>query len=225
MIDILTLTGARPLQLQRAKYYLQRQTRQDFNWIVIDDGIIPFDPGNCTYIGRKPDGKNSIQRQFLFSLPYCTGDYIFIWEDDDWYSPKRIEQQLEALKEVDIHGYGQTTYYHVGVGGYRKFTNDKHSAFFEMAFTRKGFDSVVDLIKKEKRPFLDLAIWRKFRNPSIKMRVDNTQNLCLGMKGLPGRPGLAGHNKGNYTKDIDYKFLRETIKEDAQWYIDLGTKR
>ena len=101
----LTCTGDRPLALSRAKYYIQRSrypVEGTVEWVVVDDGITPYNPGECTYLRRSPDGPNSLGRNLLYGLIYIANsllipDYVIIHEDDDWYHPDRIVTQVDKL--------------------------------------------------------------------------------------------------------------------------------
>src|SRR5688572_20427921 len=134
-VCLLTPTGDRPLQLARSRTYVERsRTEHEVEWVVVDDGLVPFDPGGCRYLRRTPDGAPSISRNVLFGIPHCDGDYVLIWEDDDWYSADRVQAQAARLAQVPMHGWGQTMYYHVGASKYLLFDNMEHAAFFETGF-------------------------------------------------------------------------------------------
>jgi hypothetical protein len=219
-VCLLTPTGDRPLQLSRSRTYVERsQTEHEVEWVVVDDGIVPFDPGGCRYLRRAPDGAASIGRNILFGIPHCDADYVLVWEDDDWYSPLRVQAQTERLKHVPMHGWGTTMYYHVGASRFLVFDNTQHAAFFETGFQRKRLEALVPFMASSNKQFLDLLLWRMF--PGLGS-VDRSPRLCVGMKGLPGRPGLAGHIlRDEYRSDSGNRVLFRTIGDDAYWYLDL----
>ena len=219
-VCLLTATGDRPQQLSRSRFYVERSvTACEVEWVVVDDGVTPFNPGGCRYLRRTPDGPGSIARNILWGIPHCDGDYVLIWEDDDWYSPLRIQAQTERLAKVPMHGWGQTMYYHVGTHRYIVFDNMQHSAFFETGFQRKQLESFVPFIASSNKQFLDLLLWRTFAGTGT---VEPSQRRCVGIKGLPGRPGLAGHvGRKEYRSDPRHRVLVRTVGDDARWYLDL----
>ena len=216
----LTCTGDRPQLLERSKYYFERSIVDiEKEWLVVDDGLVPYNPGGCTYIRRNPDGPISLGRNLRFALNYCDCDYIVIWEDDDWCSPNRINSHVDKLKlGYDLHGYKNTIYYHIN-NGWRINGNIKHSSLCETAISGKMINKLLSY-KLEHEKFIDVTIWKYLYNTSL---LEDQSYQVIGIKGGPGRHGIGyGHKAGcQYNKDINFNKLKEFVNGDADFYINL----
>lgn len=224
LVSCFTCTGDRTLALKKARQLFERaagNVRYAVEWVVVDDGITPFDPGGCTYYRRQPDGPNSLGRNILFGLPKCRGDFILFWEDDDWYAPERIEVQVNALKDVLLHGWCKTWYYNVPNRLYHQHKNLKHASLFETGIRRELVSSVLEVTRAEgNNPFIDMALWK-----ALKGRLEPFAGICVGIKGAPGRAGLGSGRtmatlKG-WMADPKYLKLFSLVgRDDGQWYIN-----
>lgn len=99
LISIFTPTYNRSHLLKDLYESLKNQTSKDFEWLIIDDGstdntsevVNNFINQNCLkiqYIKVKNGGKH---RTINLAADYCTGDYIFIVDNDDTLIPTAIE--------------------------------------------------------------------------------------------------------------------------------------
>ncbi len=197
MIACLTPTGDRPEALALSRKYFER-ARDNYGaavkWVVVDDGITPFDPGGCIYIRREPDGPNSLGRNLLHGFKNGVLDFeeILMWEDDDWYAPTRITNQVRQLNRWGLHGYSKSVYYNLQEHGYFQHENFQHSSLFETAMRKETAQSFEALIKEHvNEPFLDLLLWKR-----VKGKLDPHCGQAIGIKGGKGRSGLGcGHKK------------------------------
>lgn len=217
-ITILTPTGDRQEAFDICKKYVERQTVKPGQWLVIDDGNIRTEvPDWATYVRREKsesDPKHTLPLQMLESFPYIDNDYIFIFEDDDWYAPNYIELMLPFLKEHELVGLGHTTYYHVK-SGYRRHANMGHASFCHTCFNCSIIGPLREVCEKTKVPTIDLQIWKYNLDRKI---LRFKKQPSLGIKGLPGRKGTYLHNGCGYTKDPNHKFLKDFIGEDYEIY-------
>ena len=189
-ISILTPTGDRPASLLRQKRYIQRSVYPKswkIEWIVVDDGQKPFDPGDCSYHRREPDGPNSLERN-MYSIGQLDSEYVMIWEDDEWYGPNRIKDQIKAIDKSTkhMHGYREGIYYHLPSRGYRQMRNNDHASWCETVMTTELWNKLIEFILKPKGDtvYLDIKMWRMF-GPEHGFLTDNVPNRCtLGLKGL-----------------------------------------
>ena len=221
-VTIFTPTGDRPASLMRQKRYIQRSIipkTWNVNWLVVDDGVVPFNPGDCEYRRREPDGNSSLERQVKFVGNLDT-DYVLIWEDDDWCSPHRIRNQIKLLhkSQKHLHGYSCGVYYHIPSQGYRKMQNGDHASFCETAMTAVLWNRFVEIYLSTvgKKVFLDLELWGVFRQYGVL--TPNEPRVSLGLKGLPGRNGLGGGHTPEfaYEKDPNLTYLLSVMsKKDA----------
>lgn len=199
-ICCITPTGDRHSSLTLSRSYFERAkahyfTKEDTDvrWLVVDDGIDPFNPGGCEYLRRMPDGPNSLGRnlKFGFANGALDAEHILIWEDDDWYAPTRIVNQVKQLNRYPIHGYSQSVYYNVALKGVFRHENFSHSSLFETAMTRETAQMLDAIITKNiDEPFLDLLLWK-----AVKGKLTPHCGEAIGIKGAKGRAGLgSGHS-------------------------------
>lgn len=218
MVICVTPTGDRPEALALSRSYFER-ARENYGeavrWIVVDDGVTPFDPGGCIYLRRQPDGSNSLGRNLLhaFANGALEAEKILMWEDDDWYAPTRITNQVKQLNRWGLHGYGCSIYYNITLKGVYQHENHTHASLFETAMQREVAQRFVEIIKKDvNQPYLDILLWKLMRG-----KIDPQTKECVGIKGSKGRSGLGcGHvkNQLKYTPAN----LEEYIGGDAKNY-------
>ncbi len=187
-------------------------------WIVVDDCEEPepwsFKREGWTFelVRRKPfwkQGENTQARNFLEALKHVGPDErVCVIENDDFYAPGWLDRVDAELNSHDLIGQGWNCYYHVKTGAIRINANDKHASLCASAF--KGSALKVFRTQCERGPrLIDAALWRHSHSRHVfKAR------LVVGMKGLPGRAGIAGgHNLTGEPFD-----LKEWIGEDARAY-------
>jgi hypothetical protein len=219
VLTLLTPTGTRPEAWALCERWMARQTYAgSVRWIVIDDGIEPQPMTFCragwelTVIRPTQKwrmGENSQARNFREGLKLIGPDArVAVIEDDDHYAPGWLERVDHELRDFDLVGQGWNCYYHVKTGATRINDNDKHASLCASAF--KGGALKVFRTQCERGPrLIDAALWRHCsRRHCFKAR------LVIGMKGMPGRAGIAGgHNLDGEPFD-----LREWIGDDALAY-------
>lgn len=99
ILSCITPTGDRPEALKLCAEYIRRQTFQGFEWIIIDDGVVPisFVP-DAKIIRAEPKDEVTLSRNLLLGLEVAQGDFIAFIEDDDWYSPGWLESALRHFQ-------------------------------------------------------------------------------------------------------------------------------
>jgi len=227
MIVLITPTGARPLQFNLCRLFMQRQTYEgDVVWIIIDDGV----PVTSQCVGKdfregweiikiypEPrwiEGQNTQVRNIKAGIDLVKSDYkkataIFIIEDDDYYKPNYLERMIDRLDGFDITGEMNTVYYNVTNRRYFTNPNRQHSSLFQTAFN----PSAIPLLENSYwHKFMDCEFWRM----PLKKNLFNENNLSVGIKGLPGRGGIgAGHKTGmNMLWDRNLDYLKSLIGYD-----------
>lgn len=233
MITVITPTGDRPLAFSLCLAWIEHQTVAPSRWIIIDDGKVPMSaelisnlPSFARYIRREPqadDPKHTLALNLRVALPLVTGDRILIMEDDEYYAPGYIEAMVRALDNHLIAGLKNAKYYHLPTGGHFQNHNDHHASLAETAFRAVAIPEIYALIADNDDPFIDIKIWKKFLAQG-KLFDDTDGSLYVGMKGLPGRPGIGGGHKTNLYRQHDTpdrKILRQWCPKDFQVYADL----
>jgi len=230
MITAITPTGDRPLPFALCQQWMKNQTKQPDQWIVIDDGKNPLKPTySMEYIRREPqddDPKHTLILNLKKAMPLIKGDKILIVEDDEYYAPEYIEKMSLELDRHNVVGIGDSKYYHLPSGGNFKIGNMDHASLAETGFVESflpEFNKILDM----DNVYLDFIIWKVAnRNGQGFIFVDSDENpLYLGVKGLPGRPGIGrGHDSRlyrNHLKDRNRENLRKLIPKDYDIYIDI----
>ena len=239
LITLITPTGDRPLAFALCQNWVRKQTMQSYQWIVIDDGKIPMTPYvPMVYIRREPkanDPQCTLILNLMTALPLIEGKKIIIIEDDEYYAPKYVEEISARLDQHEVVGIGNTKYYHLFSGGYYRHRNIDHASLAQTAFR----DSFLSEFKKILNTNIEIAridrqIWRKLRGSGrgVIFIDDESDPLYLGIKGLPGRPGVIGHDpesspyhRRNQCPDIFRGVLMEWIPEDYGIYMDIVNRK
>lgn len=229
MITLITPGGGRHAAFALCEHYMQRQTvwgKTPIQWIVADD--YDADPVKCT-LGQehifgslrwKP-GLNTLRYNLAAALPLIKGDYVFIIENDDFFSPDYIATYLDFLKHADLVGSCNVTYYSLqGRGKFKHMKNFEHASTTQTAF-RKSYIPHFEQAVHSGEQYFDILLWNTARMKNHRHILFHGLNLCVGMKNLPGRRGVGvGHTPNDFTPDANYVKLQELVGvEDAIPYI------
>jgi len=229
--------------------WMKNQTRQPDQWIVVDDGWIPTIPVlECDYIRREPqpdDPKHTMIMNIKAAAKHISGDLIVIMEDDEYYAPGYVAALADALSRHEVVGIGRSKYYHLPMGGYLRHDNLNHASLAQTGFRSSFLPEFLSVLDGDQ--FLDIRIWKLLNGVSAPacdaydrtetsritkdgrgIVFDDGDDHCLyvGIKGLPGRPGIgSGHNpRGYYKHDTpDRAMLRKWIGagRDLESYMGL----
>lgn len=226
-VSVITPTADQPLGMRLAEIYMRRQTVQPYEWIVADDGeqhaTLTL---NQTHIKLKRvyKGGQSLANNLLTALTDVSGDVIVIWEHDDWYAPNHLEICLKHLANAKLVGADLLRYYNIPNRMYITMRN-RGSALCNTALSSDLLETLKDaaLSALDSQSYgIDNLLWQSVPNSEKKIHSDYT---VIGMKGLPGRPGLgvghrpkAGHNR-RWHDDPSYAQLRSWVGEDSQYYL------
>ena len=224
-IGVITPTADQPMGIRLAETYMARQTVQPDVWVVVDDGdkYASLTMGQ-DHIRRTRDGEGgiSLAKNMLAALDFlgASCDVIVIWEHDDWYAPEHITTSINCLAAADITGSKWQRYYNIKHQVYRVMLN-VGSALCNTAFKTKIRDNLRRACEHaiiNKHYGIDRKFWDSLGN--IKKNIHGIDTV-VGIKGLPGRPGLGmGHRptKGSWIEDNGQVVLRHWIGDDAEHY-------
>lgn len=232
-VTLITPTCDQPVGLALCEQFMARQTWPvaQAQWIVVDDGETParLTMGQTHVRRARPHdcpGYQSLAHNLQAALPLAQGDIIVVIEHDDYYAPEHLETVLSALMAPHALIAGDTVqrYYHVGRRCWRQLQN-QGAALCQTAFRREllpAFDATIRECLGRRSFGIDAAFWR--RVPPDRWAV--TGHTVVGIKGLPGRPGLGmGHRPdGRWTADPALVQLRAWIgcEADADLYLPFG---
>lgn len=225
-ISLVTATGERPEAFELCKKYMQRQNYDgEVEWIIVDDGRTPISienfelPSNWEVSVARPDtlwepGLITQGRNLLLGTKAAIGDVIFFIEDDDWYSPEYLSMMMMLLADRDLIGEGNALYYNVAWRMHRRMKNLGHASLCQTAIRTKHIHLLHEAIY-DCAYWLDIDLWRRAREAQIEVGLFLGCNLCVGIKGLPGRAGIgAGHKPASFDPqgwEPDYEM--ETLKK------------
>jgi hypothetical protein len=241
-VIIITPTGYRPEALRVCNHHVINQKYQGpIEWIVIDDSLDPkmiyehkMTPRSAeVYPSPLPwkTGYNtqrfSLMRAFqVIEENYSDVDYIFFFEDDDFYSPNYIKEYVELLKNFEIVGEGNAKYYHLPSKTYSEMKNYEHCSLACTAF-RKSFIPIFLEALHSGEKFFDITTWQLAKKYERNSMIFVNKQLSVGIKGFPGRPGIGvGHTPAGWTSDPFGGKLRQWCGKDAELYTEfLGKKQ
>lgn len=218
-VSIITPTGDRPEALTLLAGYIQRQTYTDaVQWIVVDDGEYPFCPHgylarpiDCasfelTYVRRdEPNVKGgSLNRNMIRGLQVVKHEHVAIMEDDDWYHPTYLEVVSRRLQDVELFGESGSLYYNVQQRRWRKIPSTSHASLCQTSF-RASLIPQIDQCCRVATPFIDLHVWKI---PRVKKRLQSFFNMCVGIKGMPGRGGYGVGHRKTFGTDSDGNLVK-----------------
>lgn len=233
-ITLITPTGDRPECFDLCKKWVEAQTVQPFQWIVVDDGAIPLPskpiPDYAEYIRRVPmknDPKHTLIVNLQKAFPLVTGDAVIFAEDDEYYAPGYLEAMAKALEKHEVVGIGHSRYYHLFSSRYMLTANEHHASLAQTGIRKSFIEETVKLMSEMNgNVFLDGVIWSYLGGPGKRASLfyDERNPLYVAFKGMPGRAGIGnGHmNINDQIPDPGNKMLRSWItnKDHLNIYLE-----
>lgn len=231
LVTLITCTGARPEAFKLCAGYVARQTyKGPIQWIVVDDfnikaTQIPPLPAHVKleFVKAKTqwrEGYNTQRSNMNEALAVTKGSLIAVIEDDDWYSPEYLEANLAYLGAAKVVGETKNRYYNVKVPGYTVMGNTVHSSLASTVFRRELLP-VMDKAVNSGDFYFDIIFWRMVTDLNTARVFHNDTGLYIGIKGLPGKPGLTGSHRDskNFMFDPECAKLKAWMGEaDAAKY-------
>lgn len=212
-ISVITPTCDRPVGIKLLEKYMAAQTIQPDEWIVADGGKTPasLTRGQTHLHAPFTPGARNLMNNVLRGLRTVTGDVVFVFEDDDIYFPDHIEKSLKHLESTPATGGDGLKYFNVRERCWIEMKN-KGSALCQTSFRRELLPVMEAAAKKcfhDNSFGLDCLFWKEVGLPAAQM------STVVGMKGLPGTPGLGmGHRPNPIRRG--WKF-DPTFSKLAEW--------
>lgn len=225
-VSVVTPTADRPEALALAERWMARQTRPPDEWIIADGGRTPTPTTMgqiVTYATREPGTENFVEN-LRRGLLVATGGLVVLWEDDEWYGPRHLERLLALFRsETLVVGDDLQRYYNVAARCWRTFEHTGAS-LCQTAFRRELIpllrDTATEALARGSYG-VDNAFWAAVpQQRQVRRRIDTV----VGIKGLPGQPGLGrGHRPDpSWTADPALTTLRAWVGADAGVYAGYG---
>lgn len=244
-VTALTCTGDRPVCLSLMAKWMDSQSLKPDQWLVIDDGKVPFVPTmDCDYVYRNPqrtDPVHTLNLNIEFAIPYIIGDVILFCEDDEYYSPKYIKTMVEKIQGREAVGICRSKYYNLPARTYYVHNTLDHASLAQTGVMKDYLPKLQTLLSGD--PFIDIRIWEDIGGKKVShnggrpagkefvlgggrgfLFDDGNDCLYVGMKGMSGRKGIGAGHRGTGSSDANFEVLRRWIPKDYQTYIDLNLK-
>jgi hypothetical protein len=240
MLSLVTTTRSRPVSFGLVEGWIARQTyKEPYQWLVVNDGPKPYEyTMGQEVVARKPrrrmktaSGKwvdeISVVANWLEAIPKIRGDKVIVVEDDDWLHPTYLETMDRALDEVDVAGISFDLYFKVQSRKYRRMGNAYHASLAATAF-RSSVLPVVErccrvLCAQNNSVFVDMYLWAEaepmhgLRTRLIQNKASDGRAYHVGLKQMPGAPGLGGGHSDDGAPDPQMAMLVEWMgQQDAR---------
>lgn len=113
LVSVVIPTYRRPDKLERAVESVLSQTYSDLELLLVNDNV-PGDEFTQSLIKRTERYKNDSRFHLLmqekhingavarnFAIKQAKGEYVAFLDDDDWWEPNKIEEQVNVLTHLD----------------------------------------------------------------------------------------------------------------------------
>jgi len=229
-ITLLTLTADRPEAFALCEKWTRRMCENykgEVQLLVSDGGKKKTKTTlNQEHINvaHEPEKHQNFLANLTAALPRIKHDYLAFIEDDDYYSGEFLYEMVSALlrENVDIAGEGHAKYYNVLYRSYWVHDNDRHASLCQTVIRNSAMDKMRKLAFTIPDAYLDMPLWDAMPD---KRYIFFDRNLCLGIKGFPGKVGIgSGHKKPEayFRRDVKSALLKQWIGErDAMVYVDI----
>lgn len=227
----LTPTGGRPEALALLGEYLNAQTyRGELTWVIVDD---------CEPMSRIPtvrDGINVIvvipewtwrpgmntqadcMRRGLLEVPKDA--VLFVLEDDDIYLPEYIETMLAGISGCELIGEKTARYFNVASNRHRVIEGSFHSSMASTVCLGAALEWLREICESGTKKLLDFKLWREYPG---RRKLLPTKNV-VGVKGLPGRPGIGVGHKKSFGRVAGKDLFRRWVGDYADNYEIFGVQ-
>ncbi len=221
-VTLITTTGGRPQAFELCQRYMTRQSyRGPVQWVIVDD----VSPRNLAVVHpagwqiaivypepRWKPGQNTQARNLLAAVPEVKHDRVLIIEDDDWYAREYVEEQAHRLNYFALVGEVPARYYNLPAHRYAVLENARRASLCQTGMRREMLDALKAICESPDSTFVDVRLWECYGHTGELHKGTS----CIGVKGLPGRPGIGvGHRRegGFWKDDADRAVLRDWLGE------------
>ncbi|OJW77601.1 MAG: hypothetical protein BGO69_11925 [Bacteroidetes bacterium 46-16] len=220
---IMPTNAARRDFIPLAILYFQRQNYLNIELVILDDGIgtienlVP-DVYNIRYY--KTSRKLSTGAKRNLACEHAHGEYILNWDDDDWYAPDWIKQQVNALQQsgADICGLKDLYFYcpsEQAAWKYRYYNSKRDwVAGATMAYRRSHW---------QRYPYKDMQVgedndfaWNSKGKVFAHSYIDGFVSMLHGNNTSP-------KNTKSWQKQ-DVAIIEQILKNDMHFYKSMQTR-
>lgn len=133
-VSCIVCTKDRPNFIYKCIELFLNQTYKNTEMVIVDDSKNPYNVPNSTsvkYVHLATSRSIGFKRNL--GIENSTGDIILIWDDDDYYGPNRIKNQLRELTRTkgDAIVYNTCVYYHLPSQMMYTFSQEIHDTLWK----------------------------------------------------------------------------------------------
>jgi len=208
MAKITAITATTPERAEAfalCEKFLDRQTRQPDQWLVLD-------------------GPEPMQRKLADAIEKgrIEGQHVVFFEDDDYFKPGWIEWCEGNLdKGYDMVGQGKAVYYNIAHRWFSNCNNVRHASLCQTAISSRMLPHVWNIINDFNCPWIDVQLWNIECSKYLRLPKDEDA-LVIGIKGMCGGKGYSREHRqvNGAGNEIDYDLSKLTslIGDDAKIY-------
>lgn len=231
----ITCTGDRPAAFALCQKYLEQQTRKPNLWLVVDDGqdrgyletTLKFHRiGASLMQGHSLDRNLGLAFEFINQqVDLDPTDLVVFAEDDDYYAPDYIEKIVQAHRDesLEVVGEEKSIYYNLQHRRFKELSGRPYAALCQTSFKARMLSDATYVLDRFQTPVetFDVAFWRYCVTNSAPRRLIPGEPSVVGIKGMPGRPGIGrGHyveNLSEWSFDPAFEKLRQAIKSEEDY--------
>jgi len=108
---VMPTTAARNAFRAASIRWFLTQDYPDRDLLIVSDGQEIDVPDHPLIAHAHLDGTRSIGAKYNAALAMASGEYVALWEDDDWIGPSRLSVQMAAIEETGFRKCGTREMY------------------------------------------------------------------------------------------------------------------
>lgn len=221
-LTVITPTRDRPQAFALCRRWMASQKAAGpIQWIVVDDGDTPVEPGPFEHVRREPSGvRNTLPENLIAALDRAREDRIVIMEDDDFYAPGYLAMIGGRLEREWAAGEVKARLYNVKSRRWHTDANPSFASLCRTGFRKEAMPLVRGAAIETRRAgdvSIDVRFWKAVRATGQPCGLFEQPKLTVGIKGLPGRAGLGKNHAPDVFphKDPEGAILRNWVGETA----------
>jgi glycosyltransferase involved in cell wall biosynthesis len=228
-VTLVTPTADQPTGIALCERWMVAQTAWDrvAQWLVVDDGQQPTPlTMDQRYVRREREAdctpERSLCANLMAALPLVETEYVAIIEHDDFYFPDYLATLMAHLAQdgVLIAGDDEQRYYNVATRQWQLYDNWRGGSLYQTGLRRETLPKLreaAEVCFADNWRGVDARLWGLV--PAQSSRTYRA-HMAVGIKGLPGRPGIGiGHRPDEtWNDDPGLTKLYEWAGEYAETY-------
>ena len=189
LVSCLTPTWNRREFIPRAVECFLSQDYPNLEWVIDDDGepildLLPAHP-RIKYFHEEPKRCHGVKMNRCFEL--SAGEYGIVFDDDDWYAPSRVREQIMPLiqnRSKVVSGLGEFFYYVHGSHTAYRYNAGMIPWMGAIALRRTTWEqyrfdtSPAPGADNRLLKMIPLEAWHRVQNPGLVIAAIHGSNDC-----------------------------------------------